>query len=303
MESDLGTKLEWAAAAHFNTGHPHVHVAIRGVAGGQALRFDREFIQHGIRRHAEELCTAQLGYRTTADEQEAQRREVDQPRLTSLDRIIRRAGVSHADNPNSFTVDVSHNGLVRPASQQLVIARLRVLTTMGVAAPQDSGSWSVRSDFESTLRAMQKIADRQKMIAAHAALLSDPRLPVQLTPANTISRLDGRVIGHSMDDSSGRTYLILEGTDAKVHLIPHTPEIEAARFAGELSANHFIEIRARHGARRLAIRDRGDADQFLTQQRLPSNRPEGNPNGWAGWLGRYLTTSELPRQRSHRVSK
>lgn len=303
MESDLGAKLEWAAAAHFNTGHPHVHVAIRGVVGGQALRFDREFIQHGIRRHAEELCTAQLGYRTSADAQEAQRREVNQPRLTSLDRIIRRAGASHADDPNSFTVDVSHNGLVRPASTQLLIARLRVLTTMGVAAPQDSGSWSVRSDFEATLRAMQKLSDRQKMIAAHAALISDPRLPVQLTPANTISRLDGRVIGHSMDDSSGRTYLILEGTDARVHLIPHTPEIEAARFAGQLSPNHFIEIKARHGARRLAIRDRGDADQVLTQQRLPSSRPEGNVNGWAGWLGRYLSTIDRPRPVNHLPQK
>jgi type IV secretory pathway VirD2 relaxase len=30
MEADLGTKLEWVAVDHYNTGHPHSHVVIRG---------------------------------------------------------------------------------------------------------------------------------------------------------------------------------------------------------------------------------------------------------------------------------
>src|SRR5579871_5305660 len=30
MEKDLGTKLEWVAVTHFNTEHPHVHIALRG---------------------------------------------------------------------------------------------------------------------------------------------------------------------------------------------------------------------------------------------------------------------------------
>src|SRR5436853_4299417 len=32
IEQDLGTGLEWAATVHSNTEHPHVHVAMRGVA-------------------------------------------------------------------------------------------------------------------------------------------------------------------------------------------------------------------------------------------------------------------------------
>jgi len=31
MEQDLGTRLEWVAASHFNTDNPHVHIALRGV--------------------------------------------------------------------------------------------------------------------------------------------------------------------------------------------------------------------------------------------------------------------------------
>jgi type IV secretory pathway VirD2 relaxase len=30
MERGLGTPLEWVAAAHYNTEHPHVHIALRG---------------------------------------------------------------------------------------------------------------------------------------------------------------------------------------------------------------------------------------------------------------------------------
>ncbi|WP_407036221.1 relaxase/mobilization nuclease domain-containing protein [Facivitalis istanbulensis] len=30
MEEDLGTKLDWVAVDHFNTGHPHTHIVVRG---------------------------------------------------------------------------------------------------------------------------------------------------------------------------------------------------------------------------------------------------------------------------------
>ena len=30
MHADLGTRLDWVAVDHFNTGHPHSHVIVRG---------------------------------------------------------------------------------------------------------------------------------------------------------------------------------------------------------------------------------------------------------------------------------
>src|SRR3546814_11604731 len=30
VEEDLGTKLDWVAVDHYNTGHPHTHVIVRG---------------------------------------------------------------------------------------------------------------------------------------------------------------------------------------------------------------------------------------------------------------------------------
>ena len=44
METDLGTRLDWVAATHFNTERPHVDVALRGVgAEGRPLRLRRDF--------------------------------------------------------------------------------------------------------------------------------------------------------------------------------------------------------------------------------------------------------------------
>ena len=88
VETDVNRALEWAAVVHRNTEHPHVHVVLRGSVGGEPLRFARQYVQHGIRRHAERACTLQLGYRTSLDMEEAERREVARARFTSLDRNL-----------------------------------------------------------------------------------------------------------------------------------------------------------------------------------------------------------------------
>jgi len=89
MEKDLHTRLEWAAVTHFNTQHPHVHIALCGVRDtGASLQLSRDYIKHGIRAIAEDLCTLQLGYRTELDAAEAQLREIQAHRYT--DRMIGR---------------------------------------------------------------------------------------------------------------------------------------------------------------------------------------------------------------------
>src|SRR5436305_2607269 len=97
---------------------------------------------------------------------------------------------------------------------------------MGWATPCETGTWSIRSDFLAVLKAMQQVADRQKTLSAHRALLSDERLPLVVADPRSIKTLDGRVLGHGEDENGrnfGRHYMLLEGTDAKIHLIYHTP--------------------------------------------------------------------------------
>ena len=238
MESDLGHPLEWAAVAHFNTEHPHVHVLLRGVAAGQELRLNPDYIKCGIRKQAEELCTNQLGYRTAADRAEAANREVDQPRFTTLDIPLRRQNTpanDHADNADYFVATVAPTDPFLPR-------RLQVLHSMGLAEPMSGNEWAVRKDFESVLRAMKQSTDRQKMLARCAVLVSDPRLPMQFTPPSRIRHLEGRVLGHVLDDVSGKVHMLLEGTDRKVFIIPHDEAMSSARNMGQLKPNSFVKL-------------------------------------------------------------
>ena len=72
MERDLKTELEWVAVIHYNTEHPHAHIALRGIDHrGKPLRLPREYVKSGIRSRAEDLITKELGHRTIEDAIEA----------------------------------------------------------------------------------------------------------------------------------------------------------------------------------------------------------------------------------------
>ncbi len=48
MEKDLGTQLDWVAVDHFNTGHPHSHVIVRGHDDqGKDLIIAQDYITDG----------------------------------------------------------------------------------------------------------------------------------------------------------------------------------------------------------------------------------------------------------------
>lgn len=292
IEGDIGRRLEWIAVAHWNTEHPHVHVALRGVADGAPLRFRREYIQAGMRQHAEELCTLQLGYRSQLDAEEAERREVRLLRYTSLDRLI--SGARTDDGAEWFAVDARRFGAGK-ARPHLITARLLALEEMGISH-QGQGGWQVRTDFEGMLRAMQRANDRQKALAASAFLLSDERLRLHVTETRNVTALAGRVLSHGLDEQSGRAYMLMEGTDAKVHYVLHTQEIEEARHKGQLRPGSFVTLEQEPISGRLNVHDFGDADQYLTQyaahlrntaQQLQHRGALASETSWGGWLGRY----------------
>ena len=304
MEMDLGTDLEWVAAEHRNTEHPHVHVVIRGVRdSGEVLRLSRDYVQQGIRGIAADLCTRQLGYRTTLDGVEAERREVTEKRLTSIDKRLLRDAQDSGRELGSRHFTVSRNpvqaGLGDTARSRIRydVARLTVLRKMGLAESMGPNTWSVRRDFEEVLRAMQRTADRQRTLAAHGALMSDERLPIEVLDVKQVNSVEGRALVHGQDEQTGRNYLMLEGTDAKIHYIQYTAEIEEARSRGDLQTNSFVRLRKLFGTTTLEINDLGDSDRLLKNPRYVSEAVRElikrgvipSEDGWGGWLGRYQT--------------
>jgi hypothetical protein len=290
---DLDTRLEWVAAAHFNTDNPHVHIALRGVReNGKSFRLERDYINHGIRSTAEDLCTRQLGYRTQLDIAEAQRREVSQHRFTSLDRSIAR------DKPTES--ESSHFHVSRDSAHprnQHAVARLRTLESMGLAEAAGLDQWLVRQDFETALRAMQRLGDRQKILVAHGVPVSDTRLPLVMLDLRNCTTLEGRILVHGEDEGTGRSFMMLEGTDAKVHCIYHTPQMAESRGRGGLRANRFVRLHKlfEDGRPLLEIDELGHSEKVLNDERhleetglrqLHGALPPIE-DGWGGWLGRY----------------
>ncbi len=65
MEQDLGTKLDRVAVDHFNTGHPHTHIVVRGRNDvGEDLVIAPDYLMSGIRERAIDLVSLDLGPRT-----------------------------------------------------------------------------------------------------------------------------------------------------------------------------------------------------------------------------------------------
>jgi hypothetical protein len=285
-------------------------MVIRGVAGtGEPLHFKREYVKHGIRAIAKEMCTHQLGYRTSRDAAEAERREIDETRFTSLDRLILRDSVDVTRDAPYFTVSLDLAGL-RESARLNRIARLHVLQRMGSAESVGPKTWHVRRELEEVLRAMQRTRDRQKTLGAHGVPVSDERLPIVVADTRQFRTAEGRVLVHGQDEDSGRNYVMLEGIDGKVHFIHYTPEMEEARSNGQLRTNSFVCLRKidTEGGPIIDVRDLGDAEALLKNRSVLREKArallkEGmipEQEGWGGWLGRYQaaltnTAAELAR--------
>jgi hypothetical protein len=303
MASDLHTSLDWVAVVHFNTEHPHVHVALRGVdANGEAFKLDRDYIRNGLRAVAQHFATVQLGYRTEQDATVALRRQVPLQRFTPLDRLImaRTQPLGGFSEDFQVTADPTRPGLGRFAAvrEQSLASRLITLQTMGLARANGPHQWQVRRDLETALKAMKRAADNQKTLVAHGALLSDQRLQLSAPNWSDVTSLEGRVLSHG-EEEDGRRYLMLEGTDGRVYYLRYTTELDEARSCGDLTTNSFVVINKTVGEdrrRRIVVTNLGNAETLFEDRhhfRAQAKRliehgvNLSDDERWGGWLGRY----------------
>ncbi len=216
MEEDLGTKLDWVAVDHFNTGHPHTHIILRGLdERGKDLIIAREYITQGMRERAAELVDLDLGPRTTDAIQDKLRGEVDQERLTSIDRTLLR----DADAGRLVS-----SGSNEAFDQTVRMGRLRKLERLGLADQMGAATWRLAPGLADTLKRMGERGDiirtMQRAFAARgqAPVVSDQAI---YEPAAAGARpLLGRVIERGLSDElNDRHYLLVEATDGRTHYV------------------------------------------------------------------------------------
>jgi type IV secretory pathway VirD2 relaxase len=216
MEEDLGTSLDWVAVDHYNTGHPHTHIIVRGKdLSGKDLIIARDYIAYGMRERACELVDLDLGPRSDDAIELRLRAEVGQERLTSIDRNLMR----NADAEGL----VSGSG--RDAFDQTIrVGRLKKLERLGLAAPIGAMRWRLAPELADTLRRVGERGDIiRTMQRAYAGRGSVPALADQsiYDPAAPDARpIVGRVIQRGLSDElNDRHFLLVEATDGRTHYV------------------------------------------------------------------------------------
>jgi type IV secretory pathway VirD2 relaxase len=229
MEADLGTKLDWIAVDHHNTGRPHTHILVRGITDdGKTLNIAGDYIAYGIRERASEIVTRELGRQSELDVTKQLEREVDADRFTGLDRMLiaEQQGREFSDlRPDQDMRDTFRQ------NRALLIERARKLERMGLATEIETGKWIVSPKAEPTLRELGERGDIIKTM--HRALeregLAEDRHPVRhvLHRDNATERIVGRVLDKGLggDEMGERVRLVIDGADGRVHHI----EMDAAR--------------------------------------------------------------------------
>ncbi|WP_449472568.1 relaxase/mobilization nuclease RlxS [Sphingobium chungangianum] len=216
MEEDLGTKLDWVAVDHFNTAHPHTHIVVRGKDDrGKDLIIAREYITGGIRERAAELVHLDLGPRSTDAIQMRLRGEIEQERLTSIDRALLREAEA----------DVLVSSAARGALDQTIrMGRLRKLERMGLAEQVGAAHWRISPDLAETLRRMGERGDiirtMQRAFAARgqAPAISDQSIYDPM--AESVRPIVGRILERGLSDEiNDHHYLLVEATDGRTHYV------------------------------------------------------------------------------------
>ncbi|WP_306089207.1 relaxase/mobilization nuclease RlxS [Qipengyuania flava] len=247
MEQDLGTKLDWVAVDHFNTGHPHTHIVVRGVNDrGENLLIAREYISHGSRQRAIEIVNLDLGPRTDLEIEERLRSDTGAERLTAIDRRLIR------DMDTARLVSASDGD---PFQQSLRVGRLQKLGRMGLASHVGNGTWRLEPDLANTLRQIGERGDIIRTMQRELTARKLDRAAVDRVIYDPVAKeatpIIGRVVMRGLaDEHEDRHYLLVDGIDGRTHYA----EIGKGELVDTIPENAIVRIAPREGGIRAVDR-------------------------------------------------
>src|SRR5690606_37722229 len=171
----------------------------------------RDYITTGMRERAAEIVSLDFGPRSDFEIEDRLRREVEQERLTSIDRRLIRnmdeAGLVAATDCDAL-------------QQSLRAGRLQKLRRLGLAEELRPGQWRLEGGLEDALRRMGERGDIIKTMHREMARQDIARSPGDyaiLDPGDpTANPVVGRVVARGLSDElHDRHYLIVDGVDGR----------------------------------------------------------------------------------------
>lgn len=296
IETDLGTKLDWVAVNHHNTGHPHVHVIVNGRdALGEDLVINGDYLANGIRERASELTTLELGPVTEIEQRRKLMAEIDQDRLTRIDRAMIAEAEDHLLDLRREPDDVRGQ-----SDRTMRLHRLGKLGDMGLATEHAPGVWELSERLEPTLREMGERGDiiRTMQKALRADGVERDPMSFQIHDGTPTTPVLGRVIDKHLSDELGENLtLVVDGIDGRTH---HVSGINPARVE-DARIGSVIEIGPPDRTGRpsdRAIAGMAEDGIYQSSRHLEQARFEGRvPNGdYEGFVYAHVRRLEALRR-------
>ncbi|HEY0597607.1 DUF3363 domain-containing protein, partial [Sphingopyxis sp.] len=206
----------------------------------------RDYISHGLRERASALVDLDLGPRTEAAIEQRLRAEVEQERLTGIDRAMLR----EADS------GVLVSSQARGAFDQVIrVGRLRKLERLGLATKVGAAHWRLVPDLADSLRRMGERSDiirtMQRAYSARgdAPAIADRAIYDPLAP--DARPLVGRLVERGLsDEHADRHYAIVDAVDGRSYYV----EIGAGDAISPTPNGAIVEIAPREAGIRTADR-------------------------------------------------
>ncbi|UPT63305.1 MAG: DUF3363 domain-containing protein [Hyphomonadaceae bacterium JAD_PAG50586_4] len=236
VEMDLGTRIDWIAAEHHDTGHPHIHLLARGVDDqGRDLVMSRDYVSHGFRGRAEELATEILGPRLEHDRLS---QAVKLERFTELDReLLHRARGG----------EISMNMMGDDGMQaSRLVQRLNTLEAWEFADQTKPGAWRLEKELQEKLIRLGDARDRDRATARLLAQENrglEPERTRELEAAHSSQRVTGRLVGWEGlgTEAKGPCLIGVEGIDGKFWTA-RVSRVEDLRALGGVERGAIVEL-------------------------------------------------------------
>lgn len=239
MERDLGTKLDWIAGEHHDTGRAHLHLLVRGRRDdGRDLVVPRNYIGYGMRERAQELATERLGPRLE-QARGAEERLVEAERYTVLDRQLEA---------------LARGGLVQQADLALgegrpeqLAQRLCKLEELGAAERGEPGLWRLDGRFREKLRDLGEQSAREAVLTR---LLGGQPDWSRIEPFAPAAKEGGMLVGQYVGVGplspyrDGPQLCLLESLDGRLQWF-RTPSTEALWALDRLEPGAIVSVAPR----------------------------------------------------------
>ncbi|WP_158586659.1 DUF3363 domain-containing protein [Henriciella mobilis] len=290
MERDLGTRLDWVAVDHHNTGHPHTHVVVRGKdARGKDLIIAPDYLKTGLRKRALDLITERLGPRRDLEIARARHSEVQRDRLTAVDRAMLRDV-----EVGELVISPNASNEADRFDRSLRLQRLSHLEKLGLATQIEDGRWRMKPDWDRTLADMGR---RNDVIATLAHRFGQKEGVERLVSFDSDREEGGKLMGTVLatfpdDELRDRRSIVVEDFEGRQWLV----DLGEAELGSTPTEGAVVEVSSRKTRARssdLVIADIAEGTGGIYSERLHA---EADPSSTAAFREAHVRRLEALRR-------